>query len=185
MVHNRLRSFGREPAAPAISRQPPADLDTGREMGLERGHHQSDGSDKSLLFAKFNCKQNKAVLEEVLFDSIEKKIALRRRKASGHEFHHSNVGVQSYKFLAVAYLPRSEGETLRFNRHNALFLGQLATVTNCEFPAAPGNAPKNLLGAGSFYASRHFDGVSFQHLNFGFERAMYGPVRGKESRGSL
>jgi hypothetical protein len=54
------------------------------------------------------------------------------------------------------------------NRNNGILPVELLVGTNCGFLTTSGATPKNLLGAGSFYASRHFDDVSFQHLNFGF-----------------
>jgi hypothetical protein len=77
MLRNRPRRFGRKTPAPTIGREPPADLDTRREMGFECGDHQPDGSDESPRFAQFNSVQSEAMFSEVALDSIEKKSALR------------------------------------------------------------------------------------------------------------
>ena len=77
MLRNRPRRFGGETPAPTIGREPPADLDTRREMGFECGDHQPYGSDESPRFAKFSSVQSEAMFSEVALDSVEEKIALR------------------------------------------------------------------------------------------------------------
>ena len=95
---------------PAVESDPPANLDAGRKMRLERGNGKSDKANKSARRPQFGGEQPKPVPLEMSLDPIRPCIAFLRRQHAWKVLHHADIGVQARERLAVPGSPFPEDE---------------------------------------------------------------------------
>jgi hypothetical protein len=108
--------FGGETLSPAIRREPPPNLYTGREWGVERWHAQSNEPEEGAIGSKFHGAQTEAPLPEMCLDLVCHRITLLLRKDVRHELHHEGISVYTSEGLAVGFAPVPEDQA--FCCHN-------------------------------------------------------------------
>ena len=102
--------FGGETLSPAICREPPPYLYTGREWGLERWHAQSNEPEEASTVSKFHRAQTEAPPPEMCFDSVCHRVTLLLRKDARHELHYKGVSVYTSEGLTVGFAPVAQDQ---------------------------------------------------------------------------
>lgn len=106
-IQDGPRAFGGQPSTPLIHCQTPANLDARSEVGFECRNEKPDEADEGVIFTQLDGIQAEGTLSEVIFDSLDKKIAFCSGEQLGHEFHDPGVGVYEEERFAILFLPTS------------------------------------------------------------------------------
>ena len=111
-------------AAPVLAGEPPADLDAGREMGLESRHGQADEADEIGHARHLDRPEPEAVAGEVVADPGDGRVALRAIHRPGEVLHHDRVRVHRGERREILVAPAAKAKARRLEclgkRHRGL-----------------------------------------------------------------
>ena len=99
------RSLAREPAAPVITREAPADLDSGREARLKSCQRETDIADELRFARHLDSPEAIAVRGESSVDAICECVGFRAIEPTWEMLHDDWVGIQPRKRIPVGSSP--------------------------------------------------------------------------------
>ncbi len=107
-----LCALGGVAVAPVLIGEPPANLDTGREVGAEARGGEADEADKLRDAGHLDRPDTEAFLSKVRLDTVCDGIALGGREGAGKALHHARVGVEGGKGRTVARAPAAQEQAV-------------------------------------------------------------------------
>ena len=96
--------------APVLVGQPPANLDTRREMGLERRNRQTDESDERNKLRHLDRPLSEAMTPEVLANPRCHGVALFTAQPTGKELHDPRIGIERGEWFEIGIAPGAKPE---------------------------------------------------------------------------
>src|SRR3954468_25081320 len=115
----RERRLGRVPLSPVVGREPPADLDAGREMRVEGRHDQPDEADERRDSRHLDGPGAEAVTREVPLRAPRQSVALPSRERRGEVLHDARIRVHRGERLAILGSPLPQQEARRTQKRRA------------------------------------------------------------------
>jgi hypothetical protein len=141
--------------------QTPADFHTGREMGTEPGALKAGEADKRGYIRDLDRPQAKAVLGEMLRDTIDHRVALNATETTAKEFHDARIGIHRSERFPILVAPWAQTEARTGQCHKGA-PRCLSCSENIAMASSLGSTPA--IGSatrGHDFANRHSTDVTF------------------------
>lgn len=106
-------AFGRIAASPVLACEAPADLDGGREVGVEARLCKANEADELSALDELRSPQPPSALRDQHSLALGDRIAVLAREQGREMAHHLRIGVQRCERLEIGVAPLPEHETRR------------------------------------------------------------------------